>query len=181
MLEMIREMTDVPGRTVVMCTHLLLEAEGLADKVIVMEDGTDLVAGTPTELTQRFWPGTVVLVGAEAPIDLARSSSASPASTGRGRHRPRQSASTSTATTGRPTSLALVANLACASPGWSRSSPASRTCTSRSARRATFARCGGRQLSPVERADDGLPPAAVTDRHRQVAALTGWPGSEEAR
>ncbi|MCU1370144.1 MAG: daunorubicin resistance ATP-binding protein DrrA, partial [Ilumatobacteraceae bacterium] len=69
-LDMIREMTD-DGRTVVMCTHLLLEAEGLADKVIVMEAGDDLVSGTPTELTQRFWPGTVVLVGAEAPIDPA--------------------------------------------------------------------------------------------------------------
>ena len=40
---------------------------------------------------------------------------------------------------------------------------------------------GGRQLSPAERSDDGLPPAAVTDRHRQVAALTGWPGAEDAR
>ena len=65
-LEMIREMTD-DGRTVVMCTHLLLEAEGLADQVVVMEDGRDLVSGTPFELTQRYWPGTVVLVEAENP------------------------------------------------------------------------------------------------------------------
>ena len=63
-LEMIREMTD-NGRTVVMCTHLLLEAEGLADTVVVMEDGRDLVAGTPDDLTRQFWPGTVVLVAAE--------------------------------------------------------------------------------------------------------------------
>ena len=33
------------GRTVVMCTHLLLEAEGLADQVVVLEDGADLVDG----------------------------------------------------------------------------------------------------------------------------------------
>ena len=39
-------MTD-DGRTVVMCTHLLLEAEGLADQVVVLEDGTDLVDGHP--------------------------------------------------------------------------------------------------------------------------------------
>ena len=45
-LELIREMTD-DGRTVVMCTHLLLEAEGLADQIVVLEDGTDLVSGTP--------------------------------------------------------------------------------------------------------------------------------------
>ena len=34
---------------------------------------------------------------------------------------------------------------------------------------------GGRQLTPT--GDEAL----VTDRHRQVAALTGWPGSEDAR
>jgi type VI protein secretion system component VasA len=33
---------------------------------------------------------------------------------------------------------------------------------------------GGRQLVPVGTADD----APMTDRHRQVAALTGWPGAE---
>jgi ABC-2 type transport system ATP-binding protein len=65
-LEMIREMTD-NGRTVVMCTHLLLEAEGLADTVVVMEDGRHLIAGTPDDLTRQFWPGTVLLVGAEEP------------------------------------------------------------------------------------------------------------------
>ena len=71
-LEMIQEMTD-DGRTVVMCTHLLLEAEGLADQVVVMEDGRDLVSGTPDELTRRYWPGTVVVVAAEdlASLDVA--------------------------------------------------------------------------------------------------------------
>src|SRR4051812_2631479 len=73
-LEMIREMT-ADGRTVVMCTHLLLEAEGLADQVVVMEDGDDLVAGTPIDLTRRFWPGTVVLVGAENPDAFASAAS----------------------------------------------------------------------------------------------------------
>src|SRR2546428_11319 len=58
-LEMIREMT-ASGATVVMCTHLLLEAEGLADQVVVLEEGHDLIAGTPFELTQRYWPGAVV-------------------------------------------------------------------------------------------------------------------------
>ena len=38
-LELIREMTAT-GATVVMCTHLLLEAEGLADQVVVLEEGT---------------------------------------------------------------------------------------------------------------------------------------------
>ena len=60
------------GHTVVMCTHLLAEAEGLADHVVVMEGGTDLVAGTPAELTQRFWPQPIVTFDAEDPRLLDR-------------------------------------------------------------------------------------------------------------
>jgi ABC-type multidrug transport system ATPase subunit len=70
-LEMIREMTAT-GATVVMCTHLLLEAEGLADQVVVLEDGHALVAGTPGELTARYWPGAVVRLDAEQPALLDR-------------------------------------------------------------------------------------------------------------
>jgi len=70
-LELIRSMTE-DGHTVVMCTHLLLEAEGLADQVVILEDGTDLIAGTPEELTDRYWPGAVVHLGAEAPEQLDR-------------------------------------------------------------------------------------------------------------
>lgn len=68
-LELIREMT-AEGTTVVMCTHLLLEAEGLADHVVVMEGGADLVAGTPGDLAARYWPGAVVRIGAEDPSSL---------------------------------------------------------------------------------------------------------------
>jgi ABC-2 type transport system ATP-binding protein len=70
-LELIRSMTD-DGHTVVMCTHLLLEAEGLADQVVVLEDATDLISGTPQELTDRYWPGVVVHLDAEAPEMLDR-------------------------------------------------------------------------------------------------------------
>lgn len=63
-LELIRELTD-EGRTVVMCTHLLSEAEGLADHVVMMEGGRAAVAGTPSELTNRFWPNPVVHLDAE--------------------------------------------------------------------------------------------------------------------
>ena len=65
-LEMIREMTG-DGRTVLMCTHLLMEAEGLAEQIIVLEDGDDIVSGTPLELTRRFWPNAVVRLSAEDP------------------------------------------------------------------------------------------------------------------
>ncbi len=46
-LDMIRQMTD-EGHTVVMCTHLLAEAEGLADHVVVLDQGHALVEGRPT-------------------------------------------------------------------------------------------------------------------------------------
>ncbi len=54
-LQLIREMT-ADGHTVVMCTHHLVEAEGLADHVIMLDGGTDLVSGQPDELTRTFWP-----------------------------------------------------------------------------------------------------------------------------
>ena len=63
-LELIRSMTSI-GATVVMCTHLLLEAEGLADQVVVLDAGRDLVRGAPDELTRRFWPSAIVRIDAE--------------------------------------------------------------------------------------------------------------------
>jgi ABC-2 type transport system ATP-binding protein len=70
-LEMIREMT-ADGCTVVMCTHLLLEAEGLAEKVVVLEDGADVLSGTPVDLIRRFWPTAVVQIDAEDRTGLDR-------------------------------------------------------------------------------------------------------------
>ena len=49
------------GKTVVMCTHLLLEAEGIADQVVIMDRGRSVVAGSPEELARRYWPPLVVL------------------------------------------------------------------------------------------------------------------------
>ncbi|HEX9682310.1 MAG TPA: ABC transporter ATP-binding protein [Acidimicrobiales bacterium] len=48
------------GKTVVMCTHLLLEAEGLADDLVVMDAGRTLVAGPPDDLARQVWPGVTV-------------------------------------------------------------------------------------------------------------------------
>ena len=70
-LELIRDLTD-EGRTVVMCTHLLAEAEGLADHVVMMEGGRALVAGSPDELTARYWPHPIVRLDAEDPRLLDR-------------------------------------------------------------------------------------------------------------
>jgi len=70
-LDLIREMTT-DGKTVVMCTHLLAEAEGLADHVVVMEDGHALCTGSPAELTERYLPAATVVLDAEAPDQLDR-------------------------------------------------------------------------------------------------------------
>ena len=63
-LQLIREMTS-DGRTVIMCTHHLVEAEGLADHVVVLDTGTDLVSGEPGELTRTFWPEDSVHIAVE--------------------------------------------------------------------------------------------------------------------
>jgi ABC-2 type transport system ATP-binding protein len=68
-LDLIREMT-ADGRTVVMCTHLLIEAEGLADQIIVLESGTDLLHGSQDELIARYWPNQLVWFDAEDPAGL---------------------------------------------------------------------------------------------------------------
>jgi ABC-2 type transport system ATP-binding protein len=62
-LDLIRQMT-ASRKTVVMCTHLLLEAEGLADQLVVLQDGTAAVAGSPDELAREHWPATAVRVEA---------------------------------------------------------------------------------------------------------------------
>jgi ABC-type multidrug transport system ATPase subunit len=68
-LELIREMT-ADGHTVVMCTHLLIEAEGLADQIVVLENGTDLIHGTQDSLTRQYWPDNLVRFAAEDPSQL---------------------------------------------------------------------------------------------------------------
>jgi ABC-2 type transport system ATP-binding protein len=73
-LDMIREMTSF-GHTVVMCTHLLGEAEGLADHIVMMEAGTALISGSPTELTHRYWPNPILTLDAEDTRLLDRSAS----------------------------------------------------------------------------------------------------------
>jgi ABC-2 type transport system ATP-binding protein len=72
-LGLIDEMAE-GGKTVLMCTHLLLEAEGLADQVIVMDHGRAVVAGSPAELSKRYWPAARVLLDADdaSKLDVAR-------------------------------------------------------------------------------------------------------------
>jgi len=68
-LALIDEMA-ADGKTVVMCTHLLLEAEGLADQVVILEQGRDLISGAPDALVSRYWPNPRVLVDGEERTSL---------------------------------------------------------------------------------------------------------------
>ncbi|MBW3556636.1 MAG: ABC transporter ATP-binding protein [Actinobacteria bacterium] len=70
-LRLIDEMAAT-GKTVVLCTHLLLEAEGLADQVVILDAGRDLITGPPEELVARYWPHPVVMLEAERPEALDR-------------------------------------------------------------------------------------------------------------
>ncbi len=58
------------GRTVLMCTHLLLEAEGLADHVVVMDHGHTLASGSPRDLVKSLWSSITVALDAEDPAQL---------------------------------------------------------------------------------------------------------------
>jgi ABC-2 type transport system ATP-binding protein len=68
-LGLVREMA-AGGTTIVMSTHLLLEAEGLAHQVVMMERGTAVLAGSTDDLMRRYWPRPVVRFGAEDPSGL---------------------------------------------------------------------------------------------------------------
>ena len=70
-LELIREMTT-DGQTVLMCTHLLLEAEGLADDIVVMQMGTSLKSGSPHDLIRSYWPVEQVQISSPMPQGLDR-------------------------------------------------------------------------------------------------------------
>ena len=60
------------GTAVVMCTHLLLEAEGLADHVVLVQDGRDVVSGPPEDLVRQLFPVPEVLLDAVDPVALRR-------------------------------------------------------------------------------------------------------------
>ncbi|MCZ7534078.1 MAG: ABC transporter ATP-binding protein [Acidimicrobiia bacterium] len=63
-LDLIKEIA-ARGRTIVMCTHLLHEAEGVADQVVLMDNGSVRAAGSPRDLANRYMTNPIVIVDAE--------------------------------------------------------------------------------------------------------------------
>jgi ABC-2 type transport system ATP-binding protein len=70
-LALIDELAE-SGKTVLMSTHLLLEADGLADQVVMLEGGSVVVAGGPEELVRRYWPAPTIVFDAEDRAGLDR-------------------------------------------------------------------------------------------------------------
>jgi ABC-2 type transport system ATP-binding protein len=68
----VREMARTRGRTVVLCTHNLVEAQALSDRVAVLGGGELLALGTPAELARRLAPRLEVSVE----VDPARQADA---------------------------------------------------------------------------------------------------------
>jgi ABC-2 type transport system ATP-binding protein len=64
----VRKMARTRGRTVVLCTHNLVEAQALSDRVAVLGGGALLALGTPAELARRISPRMEVTIE----IDPAR-------------------------------------------------------------------------------------------------------------
>jgi ABC-2 type transport system ATP-binding protein len=58
----VRQMARTRGRTVVLCTHNLVEAQALSDRVAVLGGGSLLALGTPAELARRISPRLEVTI-----------------------------------------------------------------------------------------------------------------------
>ena len=57
------------GKTVLLCTHLLLEAEGLGDQIVIMHEGHCVEAGAPDVLMAKYWPDAEVHLKIEGVLD----------------------------------------------------------------------------------------------------------------
>ncbi|MDJ0497562.1 MAG: ABC transporter ATP-binding protein [Acidimicrobiia bacterium] len=63
-LDLIRELAG-RGRTIVLCTHLLHEAEGVADQVVLMASGQARIVGSQEDLADQFVTNPAVVIDAE--------------------------------------------------------------------------------------------------------------------
>jgi ABC-type multidrug transport system ATPase subunit len=78
--ELIGRLSRDSGRTVVLCTHDLVEAQLLCDRVVVLDHGKVAAAGTPAELTGRLATGAVDIEVARDDVAAARDLFTGPAS-----------------------------------------------------------------------------------------------------
>jgi ABC-2 type transport system ATP-binding protein len=67
--DVIRDLAD-EGRTVILTTHYMEEAETLADRIAVIDHGQIAAIDTPTALMDRYGTGTTVAFTTAEPIDI---------------------------------------------------------------------------------------------------------------
>jgi ABC-type multidrug transport system ATPase subunit len=65
-------LAQVAGRTVVLCTHDLSEAEQLCDRVVVLERGRIVADGSPAHLAAQHGTGGVLVEVAPGQVEVAR-------------------------------------------------------------------------------------------------------------
>jgi ABC-2 type transport system ATP-binding protein len=66
--ELIEHLSQEEGRTIFLCTHNLVEAERLCDRVGVIHRGELIAVGTPEELARRIWHGHGIVVRLGRPL-----------------------------------------------------------------------------------------------------------------
>jgi ABC-2 type transport system ATP-binding protein len=66
----IRALRDDRGSTVFLTTHYLEEADALCDRILIIDNGTIVAAGTPEELKRRV-SGDAIILTAANPADAA--------------------------------------------------------------------------------------------------------------
>jgi ABC-2 type transport system ATP-binding protein len=66
----IRDLAD-EGRTVILTTHYMEEAETLADRIAVIDHGQIAAIDTPTALMDRYGTGTTVAFTTAEPVDIS--------------------------------------------------------------------------------------------------------------
>lgn len=97
--EMIANLSEEKGRTVFLCTHNLVEAQKLCDRVAVMEHGKLAAIGTPKELVQQYVRRLDVEIEvAAAQVNAALDAISSAAALTRGRPRQENGSLTLTVT-----------------------------------------------------------------------------------
>jgi ABC-2 type transport system ATP-binding protein len=67
--DLIEQLSRERGRTVLLCTHNLTEAQRLCDRVAVMNQGRALALGAPSQLACDLWRSTWVDVELRVPAD----------------------------------------------------------------------------------------------------------------
>lgn len=71
-VELISSLANERGRTVVLCTHFLGEADQLANRMAVLHEGKLLSIGRPADLARQLWSGTRATVRLMTPVTAAQ-------------------------------------------------------------------------------------------------------------